>query len=93
MNQTIGLGIIGEYDPDLRSHNATNQSIYHAAAALSITTDATWISTQSLSGASVGKMLNSFHGLFCAPGDYKNMNGVLSAIRFAREKGRPFIGT
>ena len=93
MNQAIGLGIIGEYDPGLRSHIATNQALNHAATVLSIMIETTWISTQSLSDGSVEKMLNSFHGLFCAPGDYKSMNGALSAIRFAREKGRPFIGT
>jgi len=93
MNQPIRLGIIGEYDPDLRSHIATNQSLNQAAAVLSIMIETTWISTQSLTRGSAQKLLNPFHAIFCAPGDYKSMNGALDAIRFAREKGRPFIGT
>ncbi|MGD2270715.1 MAG: hypothetical protein PVI06_09975 [Desulfobacterales bacterium] len=34
MNQQVEIGIIGEFDPDLRYHIATNEALDHAANAL-----------------------------------------------------------
>ena len=93
MNQQIDIGIIGEFDPDLRYHVATNEALEHAGKALSVTVKPSWVSTQSLSSDTVETKLKAFHGLWCAPGDYKSMDGALLAIRFAREMSWPFIGT
>jgi CTP synthase (UTP-ammonia lyase) len=93
MNQEVEIGIIGEFDPDRRYHIATNEALNHAATALSVSLKASWISTQSLNTDSVEAALKSFHGLWCAPGDYRSIDGALLAIQFAREKGWPFIGT
>jgi len=48
MDQKIKIGIIGEFHPDRPSHNATNQALNHAAEALSINLDITWLRTQPL---------------------------------------------
>lgn len=94
MDQEVKVGIIGDYDPNRRYHIATNEALGHAAAALSVSLKHSWIPTQSLTKESVGKILGPFHALWCAPGSpYKSMDGALQAIRFAREQGRPFIGT
>ena len=93
MNQQVEVGIIGDYDPNLRYHIATNEALNHAAAALSVSLKFSWISTQSLGERAVEHRLKSFHGLWCAPGDYKSMDGALRAIQFAREQSWPFIGT
>ncbi len=93
MNRTLKVGIIGDYDPDLRYHIATEDALCHAATALSISLTSTWISTQSLTKGTVMTALKPFHALWCAPGDYKSMNGALQAIKFAREQQRPFLGT
>ena len=93
MHKTLKVGIIGDYEPDLRYHIATEEALEHAAAVLSISLTSSWISTLSLEKASVINILKPFHALWCAPGDYKSMNGALQAIKFAREQGWPFIGT
>jgi CTP synthase (UTP-ammonia lyase) len=94
MHQTLRIGIIGDYDPELRYHVATNDALNHAAAALSISLKSSWIPTPSLTEDSAMKTLNPFHALWCAPGSpYKSMDGALEGIRFAREQGRPFMGT
>jgi CTP synthase (UTP-ammonia lyase) len=94
MNQPLKVGIIGDYDPNFRSHIATTQALGHAAAALSLLLDSSWLPTQSLANGFVETTLEQFDALWCAPGSpYKSMNGALRAIQFAREKGWPFIGT
>lgn len=94
MNQQVNVGIIGDYDPNLRYHIATDEALGHAATALSVSLTSSWIPTQSLTKGTVGTTLKPFHALWCAPGSpYKSMDGALRAIQFAREQGRPFIGT
>mgnify|MGYP001812399407 FL=1 len=89
----VEVGIIGDFVPDLPSHIATVEALKHTADSLSISLRTSWIPTPSLANSSVGNKLMSFHGLWGAPGDYISMAGALNAIKFAREKGRPFIGT
>jgi CTP synthase (UTP-ammonia lyase) len=96
MNQPLRIGIIGDLDPGRPSHAATNLALHHAASALSVTVDCSWLPTQSLDiepGEAAGR-LRQFDALWCGPGSpYKSMGGALVAIRFARQEGWPFIGT
>ena len=93
MHRTLKIGIIGDYDPDLRYHRATEEALGHAANKLSVLLTPSWISTEFLADGSVGTKLEPFQALLCAPGRYKNIDGVLQAVKFAREQRWPFIGT
>jgi CTP synthase (UTP-ammonia lyase) len=94
MKKSLIVGVIGDYDPNLRFHIATNEALNHAAKALSVPLDCSWLPTQSLAPMTIGKALKQFDALWCGPGSpYKSMDGALLAIRFAREQGWPFIGT
>jgi CTP synthase (UTP-ammonia lyase) len=48
MNQLPQVGVIGDYDPNLRFHIATNEALLNAAEALSVSVDTSWIPTESL---------------------------------------------
>jgi CTP synthase (UTP-ammonia lyase) len=94
MDRTIRVGIIGDYNPDLRFHRATNEALKHTAEALSLSLDSEWLPTRSLEDASEQKSLERFDALWGSPGSpYNSMDGALLGIRFAREMGWPFIGT
>ena len=95
MNKHVTVGIIGDYDPKVfSSHARTDEALGHAAGALSVAVGSTWLPTPSLTGPPGAEILGRFDGLWCAPGSpYKNMDGALQAIRFAREKKRPFFAT
>ena len=94
MDQSLRIGIIGDFDPNRPSHIATNEALNHAAKALSVTLDIVWLPTQPLEDEFSEIGLKSFDALWCAPGSpYKGMIGALRSIQFAREQGWPFIGT
>ena len=94
MNQQVKVGVIGDYDPNMPNHIATDEALGHAANALSVSLTSSWIPTQSLARGLVETALKPFQALWCAPGSpYKSMDGALQAIQFAREKGWPFLGT
>ncbi len=94
MDRKIRVGIIGDYDPQKHfSHVPTNEALGHAARAISVSHDVTWVRTPSLTGRSV-ETLKQFDALWCASGSpYESMEGAIEGIRFAREMGRPFIAT
>jgi CTP synthase (UTP-ammonia lyase) len=94
MNKPLRVGIIGDFDPQLRSHVATNEALHHAAHAISRTVDIAWLPTVSLEQADCAATLPQFDALWCAPASpYKSMQGALNAIQWAREKDWPFLGT
>ena len=94
MNRPLRVGIIGDFNPSYPSHTATNEALSHAARALSLTLDRSWLPTQSLNDEGSETILRQFDALWCAPGSpYKSMDGALRAIRFGREHGWPFLGT
>jgi CTP synthase (UTP-ammonia lyase) len=94
MNQRLKVGVIGDFDPNLWFHNATNEALGHAAASISVPVEFSWLPTPSLAEGFIETTLKSFDALWCSPGSpYRSMNGALRAIQFAREQGWPFIGT
>ena len=94
MNQPLKIGIIGDFDPNNLTHLATHEALSHAAKALAVTVEPTWLPTPSLTEESSQIQLRSFDALWCAPASpYKSMDGALRAIRFARGEDWPFIGT
>ena len=94
MRETIGIGIIGDFDQNRLSHRATNDALNHAANHLSIRVNIAWIPTQSLLTSEGQQRLEQFAGLWAAPGSpYQSLDGALMGIQIARELNWPFLGT
>lgn len=94
MAAPLKVGIIGDYRPAARSHRATDAALQHAAQTLAMPLDVTWLPTLELADGQTEAGLQEFDALWCAPGSpYQSMAGALQAIRYARQQGRPFIGT
>jgi CTP synthase (UTP-ammonia lyase) len=94
MKKQIKIGIIGDYDAGRQSHQATVDSILHAAARLELEAGITWLPTPALLTEKIQKSLRRFDALWASPGSpYRSMEGALTGIRIARELDRPFVGT
>ena len=94
MNETVSVGIIGDYDPASLSHGAVSTALGHAADYLSIKLDVSWLPTESLLEPEYHKKLEHFASLWAAPGSpYHSQDGALRGIQYARETDRPFVGT
>jgi CTP synthase (UTP-ammonia lyase) len=103
MRTACGSAIVGDFNPRSYSHTATNQALDHAAEALGVGVEATWVPTASLDGvAAEGALdgvaaegvLGGYDGIWLSPGSpYRSFEGALAAVRFARERGLPFLGT
>jgi CTP synthase (UTP-ammonia lyase) len=92
--QPLSIGIIGDFNASNPTHAATNTALKHAAQALSVPIDIQWLSTPPYETAGYVRTLEAYDGLWGAPGSpYQSREGAINAIRFARERDRPFLGT
>jgi CTP synthase (UTP-ammonia lyase) len=90
----VRIGILGDFNPELRSHHATNDALQHTARNLQLNLESTWLPTPSLLDPHAPATLDSFDGLFGSAGSpYKSFDGMLKGIEFARVHDRPFLGT
>ncbi|MFB9328382.1 hypothetical protein ACFFSY_20825 [Paenibacillus aurantiacus] len=87
------IGLIGDYNEEVVAHRAIPSAIRLAAEALGVEAIAEWLPTPSLEEAT-GDKLARYDGLWCVPASpYRSMQGALNGIRYARERGIPFLGT
>jgi CTP synthase (UTP-ammonia lyase) len=94
VSNAVRIGIIGDFNTEFPSHHATTNSLQHAARKLNFTVESEWIPTSSLTSSASEKTLESFDGLWAAPGSpYKSFDGMLKGIEFARRRNWPFLGT
>ena len=91
MRDHVLVGLIGDYDPAVVAHQAIPVALKCAAESLHMEVGFEWIPTEEI--ASIARIAR-FDGLWCVPASpYRNMDGALLAIRHARERFVPFLGT
>jgi CTP synthase (UTP-ammonia lyase) len=81
------VGIIGDFNPENRTHLLTNAALGHVGLPFE------WVATDAV-GNEPERRLARYRGLWIAPASpYRSMDGALAAIRYARERGVPLVGT
>lgn len=90
---TLRIGILGDRDPGLPNHRATEAALDHAGAG-GTPIEACWFATDALARDDVAAELADCAGVWCTTGSpYRSLDGALRGIRLAREGGIPFLGT
>lgn len=89
----INIALIGDYSGVVTAHRAIPQALDIAASNTACEVNAQWIATNDLSENN-DAVLRQYQGIWCVPASpYNNPAGAISAIRYARENGTPFLGT
>lgn len=89
---SISIALVGDYNERVIAHTAIPLALKLASTALDAKVDWSWIETTAIRNDP--NNLAEFTAIWVVPGSpYKNMDGALTAIRFARETYRPFLGT
>jgi CTP synthase (UTP-ammonia lyase) len=93
MNKVIKVALIGDYHPEVKAHRAIPKALSMAAEKLGCIVKDDWIETHLIAG-DADKWLGVYDAVWCTPASpYVNMSGALEAIKYARESGKPFLGT
>lgn len=88
----LRIGLVGDRDDAHVAHRAIPRALSLAARGLGLEVAPDWIGTEMIDATRPG--LSGYHALWCVPASpYRHTAGALAAIRFARERGVPFLGT
>ena len=86
------LALVGDHSAEVIAHRAIPRALELACAATKCDCTWQWVATRDVRNAP--RDLGKFSAVWLVPASpYANMAGALSAIRFARETKRPFLGT
>ncbi len=87
----LRIGLVGDRDDSITAHRAIPRAIELASRAHGLQSTAEWIATDAILDDSRFVALDA---IWVVPGSpYRNMDGALRAISFARTNGLPFLGT
>lgn len=86
------IALVGDYDPGVVAHQGIQRSLVLATSRMpGLTWE--WIHTAAI-GADPASRLAGFTGVWVVPASpYANPEGAFAAIRYARERPLPFLGT
>ncbi|GME43563.1 MULTISPECIES: CTP synthase [unclassified Pantoea] len=90
MSSPLQLSLAGDYRADAVAHQAIPLAIERAARWLNITVKAEWIASEKLAESN----LRRSDAVWVVPGSpYNNDEAIFDTIRWARESGKPFLGS
>ena len=91
VKDTLRIALVGDYNAGITAHQAIPLAIDDAAAVLELVADYDWLSSTEITST---EDLVGYDAIWVVPGSpYKNIEGALTAIRYARENSIPFLGT
>lgn len=89
----LRIGLVGDRDDAVTAHRAIPDSLALAAGGIGRDVALRWLDTPMLADCAEDALAGC-DGLWCVPGSpYRSADGALTAIRHARERGVPFLGT
>jgi CTP synthase (UTP-ammonia lyase) len=91
---TLSIALVGDRnDEHVIAHRAIPRALEFANSYLGTNITWKWINTVTIQ-KDVASILSEFSAIWVVPGSpYENMEGVVNAIRYARETDKPFLGT
>jgi CTP synthase len=86
------IALVGDYSAEVMSHRAIPKALELARDRLGEDVGWEWVATRRIADAASD--LSGFSAVWLVPASpYENMAGAIDAVRWAREGGRPFLGT
>jgi CTP synthase len=89
----VDIGIVGKYVDLPDAYLSIIESLKHGGFAHSAKVNIRWIASDDITADNAGELLSGLDGIL-VPGGFgvRGVDGKLEAVRYAREKGVPFLG-
>jgi CTP synthase len=90
----VKIAVIGKYTELIDSYKSVQEALIHGGIANNVGVDIHWLASDLFTGREkTRELLADFHGVLI-PGGFgvRGVEGMLEAIRYARESGLPFFG-
>jgi CTP synthase len=93
-HERVRIAVVGKYTDYVDSYKSVLEALIHGGIANDVGVDVTWVSSEAFSGSKrAAEILAGFDALL-VPGGFgvRGIEGMVEAIRHARESGMPFFG-
>ncbi|MEA2707034.1 MAG: synthase, partial [Gemmatimonadaceae bacterium] len=90
----VKIAVIGKYTGLIDSYKSVQEALIHGGIANDVGVEVSWLASDLFtSREKTRELLGEFHGVL-VPGGFgvRGVEGMLEAIRYARESGLPFFG-
>ncbi|MDR0519098.1 MAG: CTP synthase [Clostridiales Family XIII bacterium] len=89
----VTIGLVGKYVKLHDAYYSVAQALFHGGYENGAQVEIRWIDSESVSDATVGKLLGDIDGII-VPGGFgeRGIYGMVRAIQYARENNVPFLG-
>ncbi len=89
----VSIALVGKYVSLHDAYKSIVESFIHAGAANEVKVNVKWVYSGDIDDCNVAEILGGVDGILVAPGfGSRAIEGKISAIRYARENGIPFLG-
>jgi CTP synthase len=90
---SVRIAVVGKYTALVDSYKSIQEALVHGGIAHDVGVEIDWLSSEQLEEGDGVERLRDYHGLLI-PGGFgpRGVEGMLTAIRWARENGLPFFG-
>jgi CTP synthase len=89
----VTIGLIGKYVELQDAYKSILESFVHSGAMNECKVQVQYIHSEFITEDNVGEKLAGLDGLLVAPGfGHRGIEGKITAVKYAREKGLPFFG-
>ena len=89
----VSIGIVGKYVEYEDSYKSLKEALLHGGLAHQLKVNIHWIEAESIAGDGWERQLEGYDGIL-VPGGFgkRGIDGMLNAIRYARERKVPYFG-
>jgi CTP synthase len=92
--ERVRIAVVGKYTDLVDSYKSVHEALIHGGIANDVGVDIRWLSSDLFTSPDrAAELLAPMHGLL-VPGGFgvRGVEGMIEAIRYARERGLPFFG-
>ena len=93
-HERVRIAVVGKYTDFVDSYKSVQEALIHGGIANDVGVDISWVSSDSFTDAAAARGILSQHDGLLVPGGFgvRGVDGMVQAIRSARETGVPFFG-
>jgi CTP synthase len=91
--EPVKIAVVGKYVNLRDAYLSVMEALKHGGFAHGAAVDINWVASDDLGGQATEEALSGMHGILI-PGGFgvRGVEGKVAAVRFARERGVPFLG-
>ena len=93
-HERVRVAVVGKYTDFVDSYKSVQEALIHGGIANDVGVDISWVSSDSFTSAETARDIVSRYDGLLVPGGFgvRGVEGMVEAIREARESGVPFFG-